>query len=249
MQHEQIQAAAALVRDAQKIVALTGAGISTPSGVPDFRSDVGLWQQHNPFDIAALTAFRRDPQRFYRWFQPLLERLIVAQPNLAHCALAQLERAGRLHALVTQNIDGLHQRAGSREVYELHGNMRSATCLECDQQIPGAPVVAKARHGAALHCSCGGAYKPDIVLFEELLPRGLVWLAQRAFDTADLVIVAGTSLEVAPVCEMPLAALRRGAKLIIINHGETYLDARADVILRADVEQALPAIVEQVIIR
>lgn len=245
MKHKQIEEAAALLRSAQKVVALTGAGISTPSGVPDFRSDTGIWQNHNPFDIAALTAFRRDPQRFYRWFRPLLERMIAAQPNPAHQALARLEQSGRLHALVTQNIDGLHQRAGSREVYELHGNIRGATCLECEQQIPGERVVAKARRGAALHCSCGGAYKPDIVLFEELLPRGLVWLAQRAFDTADLVIIAGTSLEVAPVCDMPLAALRRGAKLIIINQGETYLDEQADVVLRADVVHALPAIVEQ----
>jgi NAD-dependent deacetylase len=246
MQHTQIEAAATLIRNAKHVVALTGAGMSTASGVPDFRSDTGIWQDHNPFDIAALTAFRRDPQRFYRWFQPLLERLIIAQPNLAHRALAHLEQIGRLHALVTQNIDGLHQRAGSREVYELHGNLRSATCQECEQQIPGAPLVAKARQGGILHCSCGGAYKLDIVLFEELLPRGLVWLAQRAFDTADLVIIAGTSLEVAPVCELPLAALRKSAKLIIINQGETYLDERADVRVQADVVQALPAIVERV---
>ena len=169
----------------------------------------------------------------------------MALPNPAHLALAQLERGGRLKAVITQNIDGLHQRAGSREVYELHGHMRSATCLDCERQVPAAPLIERVRRGKIPRCACGGLFKPDVVLFDELLPRGLFWLAQRAIETCDAVLVAGTALEVAPVCEMPLAALRRGARLIIVNQSETYLDERADVVLHEDVAEALPAIVEQ----
>jgi NAD-dependent deacetylase len=171
---------------------------------------------------------------------------VKAEPNPAHRALAQLEQRGMLQAVITQNIDGLHQQAGSREVYELHGNLRSATCLECGAQAPGERVIASIQKGLVLRCRCGGVYKPDIVLFDELLPRGLFWLAQRAIDHADVVVVAGSSLEVAPVCDLPLAARRRGAKVIIVNLSPTFLDAHADVVLRADVAEALPAIVEEV---
>ncbi len=245
MNLEKIEQAANLLRKAQHAVVLTGAGISTPSGVPDFRSDAGIWQNQNPFEVAALAAFRHDPLRFYRWFQPLLKQLLDAKPNPAHTALAQLEREGYIRAVVTQNIDGLHQSAGSREVYELHGHLRSATCLGCETQIPSDRVFQAAQRGNILRCQCGEAFKPDVVLFDELLPRGLFWLAQRAIDKADVVIVAGTSLEVAPVCEMPLRAWQRGAKLIIINLSETYLDGQADIVLHHDLAIALPAIVER----
>jgi NAD-dependent deacetylase len=238
--------AADILRDARRTVALTGAGISTPSGIPDFRSgSESLWERSDPMEVASLRAFHANPQSFYDWFRPLLERLLVAGPNPAHTALAELERCGTLQAVITQNIDGLHQRAGSREVYELHGHLRSATCVECDRQVPSGPLLERARRGNVPRCDCGAAFKPDVVLFDELLPRGLFWLAQRALDTCDAIIVAGTSLEVYPVSEMPLAGLRRGARLIIVNQGETYLDDRADVVLREDVAVALPAIVER----
>jgi len=237
--------AAGILRDARYVVALTGAGISVPSGIPDFRSDGGLWDHENPMEIASLRAFHTNPHRFYDWFRPLLNRLLAAQPNPAHLALGALERGGMLKAVVTQNIDGLHQRAGSREVYELHGHLRSATCLSCERQVPSAPLMERVRRGAIPRCSCGGLFKPDVVLFDELLPRGLFWLAQQALETCDLLIVAGTALEVAPVSEMPLVAFRRGARLIVVNQSETYLDDRADVVLREDVAVALPAIVDQ----
>jgi NAD-dependent deacetylase len=237
-----IARAADILSVARRIVALTGAGISRPSGIPDFRSADGLWAHADPMAVASLAGFRADPRRFYSWVQPLIDTIEVASPNRAHLALAQLEREGRLAALITQNIDGLHQRAGSREVYELHGHIRSATCLECDHQAPARPLIAQLRRGIIPRCACGGLFKPDVVLFDELLPRGLFWLAQRAIEQCDVVLVAGTALEVAPVCELPLAALRRGARLIIVNQSETYLDARADVVLREDVAEALPAI-------
>jgi NAD-dependent deacetylase len=249
MDLEGIAHAAEILCGARSVVALTGAGISVPSGIPDFRSDGGLWDHDDPLEVASLSAFRANPRRFYDWFRPLLGRLLAAQPNPAHLALAALERAGTLKALITQNIDGLHQRAGSREVYELHGHLRSATCLGCERQAPTAPLLERVRRGEIPRCDCGDLFKPDVVLFDELLPRGLFWLAQRAVETCDALIVAGTSLEVAPVGDIPLAALRRGARLLIVNQGATYLDERAEVVLREDVAEALPAIVERLEIR
>jgi NAD-dependent deacetylase len=246
MDLEEIARAAEIVRGARRVVALTGAGISVPSGIPDFRSDGGLWDHDDPMEVASLHAFQANPQRFYDWFRPLLERLLAAQPNPAHLALAALERASALTALITQNIDGLHQRAGSRGVYELHGHLRSATCLGCERQVPTAPLLERVRRGEIPRCDCGSLFKPDVVLFDELLPRGLFRLAQHAVETCDALIVAGTSLEVAPVGDMPLAALRHGARLVIVNQGATYLDERADVVLHEDVAEALPAIVDNV---
>ena len=243
MDCQAITRAAEIVRGARRVVALTGAGISRPSGIPDFRSQGGLWTRDDPNEVASLAGFRADPRRFYSWVRPLLDTITAALPNPAHLELARLERAGRLVAVVTQNIDGLHQQAGSREVYELHGHIRSLTCLDCDHQAPAGPLLERVRRGEIPRCACGGLFKPDVVLFDELLPRGLFWLAQRAIETCDLVLVAGTALEVAPVCELPLAALRRGARMIIVNQSPTYLDERADVVLREDVAEVLPAIV------
>jgi NAD-dependent deacetylase len=233
-----------LVARARRVVALTGAGFSTPSGIPDFRSAAGLWARINPAEVASLAAFRRDPERFYSWFRGLLDPMLAARPNPAHLALAALEAAGRLGGVVTQNIDGLHQRAGSRRVFELHGNLRGATCLECGRQVPGEPLLPVVRRGQTPRCSsCGGLLKPDVVLFDELLPQGIFWLARKALDECDLLIVAGTSLEVAPVCELPLSVATRGARIVIVNREPTYLDARADVVIYDDVATVIPAIV------
>jgi NAD-dependent deacetylase len=237
-----IARAAEILQEARRVVALTGAGISRPSGIPDFRGEDGLWTRDDPMVVASLAGFRADPRRFYSWVRPLIDVIDVALPNPAHLALVQLEREGRLRALITQNIDGLHQRAGSRQVYELHGHIRSATCLDCGHQAPGRSLLDQVRHGAIPRCVCGGLFKPDVVLFDELLPRGLLWLAQRALAQCDVVLVAGTALEVSPVCELPLAGLQSGARLIIVNQSATYLDDRADVVLREDVAEALPAI-------
>lgn len=240
-----IERAAQIVRRARRIVALTGAGISRPSGIPDFRGDAGLWQRDDPMLIASLRGFQASPERFYAWFRPLLKLISAAKPNPAHLALAELERRGQLTAVITQNIDGLHQRAGSREVYELHGHMRSATCTGCERQAPSAPLLERVRRGDLPRCGCGGVYKPDVVLFDEMLPRGLYWLAHRAIERCDTLIVSGTALEVAPVCDLPLLARKHGARLIIVNQSETYLDSQADVVLHEDVAEALPAIVHR----
>jgi NAD-dependent deacetylase len=240
----ELERAKELVAQARRVVALTGAGFSTPSGVPDFRSAAGIWSRFNPAEIASLGAFRRDPEGFYRWFRGLLDPIVAARPNPAHLALAALEAAGRLGGVITQNIDGLHQRAGSRRVFELHGNLRGLTCLECGRQVPGEPLLPTVRRGQAPRCSCGGLLKPDVVLFDELLPQGMFWLARKAIDECDLLIVAGTSLEVAPVCDLPMSAAARGARLIIVNREPTYLDPKADVVIHGDVAIVIPALVE-----
>lgn len=240
---EAIERAAELVAAAGRVTVLTGAGVSRPSGIPDFRSRDGVWAHTDPLEVASLRAFRRDPDAFYRWLNRLSGPMLAARPNPAHRALAELETAGRVRGVITQNIDGLHQQAGSRRVFELHGNLRGATCIECGRQVPTAPLLPMMRQGRAPRCECGGAFKPDVVLFDEPLPQGLFWLAQKAVEECDLLLVAGTSLEVAPVCDMPLVALRRGARLVVINLEPTYIDAEADVAIHADVALALPAIV------
>lgn len=240
-----IQQAADLLREAHYAVALTGAGISTASGIPDFRGPAGVWQHADAATIASLAGFHANPRQFYAWLRPLLETVLKAAPNPAHYALAALERRNILKAIITQNFDGLHQRAGSREVYELHGHLRSATCPECDRQLPLRALLPAVRRGNPPRCSCGHLIKPDVVLFDEMLPRGLYWLARHAIEQADLMIVAGTSLAVFPVNDLPAHGLRRQAKLVIINATETHLDEYAAVVIREDVARALPEIVNQ----
>ncbi len=238
-----LERAIQLAAEAQRVVVLTGAGFSRPSGIPDFRSPDGLWARSDPSEVASLQAFRRDPDGFYRWLNDLIDPIMTARPNAAHVAIAEFEAAGRVTGVITQNIDGLHQRAGSRRVYELHGHLRSATCFACERQAPGENLLPVIRQGRAPRCSCGGVFKPDVVLFDEGLPRGLLWLAHALLEQCDLLLVAGTSLEVAPVCDLPLIAARRGARLIIVNLEETYLDPQADVVIREDVATAIPALV------
>lgn len=238
-----LERAAGLVAEARRIVILTGAGYSRPSGIPDFRSPDGIWAQQDPSEVASLRAFRRDPDGFYAWLKDLITPILAARPNPAHLALAELEAAGRVSAVITQNIDGLHQLAGSRRVYELHGHLRGATCQGCGRQVPAEPLLPAIGRGRAPRCSCGDVFKPDVVLFDELLPQGLLWLAHEAVMKCDLLLVAGTSLEVAPVCDLPLLAVRRGARVVVVNLEATYLDAQADVVIRDDVATAVPAIV------
>lgn len=242
--------AASLFETARHAVALTGAGFSTASGIPDFRSGgSGLWTRVDPMEVASLLAFQRRPQRFYEWFHPLAGTLLAARPNAAHRALAELEAAGRLAGVVTQNIDGLHQQAGSIRVYEVHGHLRRATCIACFASEPTVGhLQAFVETGAPPVCAkCGGFLKPDVVLFGEELPYDQVAAARELFDSADLVVVGGSSLEVAPVAEFPYYAVESGARLVIINHGPTYLDPRAEVVIHADVAEVLPVLAREVL--
>lgn len=238
-----VNKAIALVQQARSIVALTGAGISTPSGIPDFRSPrSGLWENVDPMEVGSITSFRRDARPFYQWIHPLAQTIYNAQPNAAHLALAQMEQNGRLSSIVTQNIDLLHHKAGSKTVYEVHGHLREVTCLACHQVINGELVMPQfLETGDVPLCpDCGGVLKPNVILFGELLPLEVLRGAQRAAETCDLLIVAGSSLEVSPVNELPWLAKRQGAAVIIVNLSETQLDYLADVIIQADVVEILP---------
>ncbi len=245
-----IEFAAELFRQARRAVVLTGAGISTPSGIPDFRSEgTGLWSRDEPMEVASLNTFRVAPERFYRWFRPLARQIFNAQPNPAHFSLAELERAGRVRVIVTQNIDLLHQKAGAQNVVEMHGTLATLSCAQCFHRAASEDYLeAFIEEGTVPLCpKCNGVMKPDVILFGEQLPQK-AWLeAQSEARQCDLMLVAGSSLEVLPVAGLPMQALDRGAHLIIVNNSPTYLNVRADVVLLEDAAQALPAIAERVI--
>ncbi len=240
----QIHTAAALIGQARHTVALTGAGISTPSGIPDFRNtDSGLWGSADPLEVASIFAFRRNPEPFYHWVRPLSELLLNAQPNPAHLALAELEQLGHLKAIITQNIDSLHQRAGAKQVYELHGHLRAVTCGRCYEAQDSAQVITQfIADGQVPRHHCGGVLKPNVILFGEQLPVSEYIPAQQTIKRADLMLVIGSSLEVAPAADLPDLALRHGARLIINLH-PTHLDRQADLVIRADVAEVLPQVV------
>jgi NAD-dependent deacetylase len=242
---ERIALAARLLREARYAVALTGAGISTPSGIPDFRSPGGgLWERVNPMIVASSYSFRLRPRAFYDWVRPLAEKIMRAEPNPAHVALADLEAAGRLQAVITQNIDGLHQKAGSREVLELHGHVREATCTRCYRVVPTGDFLADFLASSHVpRCTeCGGVMKPNVVLFGEQLPAGSFDAARAHVRRADLLLVAGSYLEVMPASQLPLLVHESGGRVIVVNLMPTYIDEVAEVVIRADVAEVLPRI-------
>jgi NAD-dependent deacetylase len=245
----ELERAAELLVNARFCTALTGAGISTPSGIPDFRSlGSGLWEFANPFEVASIYAFRQHPQAFYDWVRPLVKLVVNAEPNPAHQALSELGKMGIVEAVITQNIDGLHQRAQSDHVYEIHGHFRRATCIRCYTSVPSGKLVqAFIEDGEIPRCEvCGGVMKPDIILMGEQLPARVVAAARQASRNSDVMIIAGTSLEVAPASDIPLFPKEHGGKLVFVNLGRTHLDHLADVMIRADVAKALPKLVEAV---
>lgn len=245
-----LEKAAAMIRDAKNAVALTGAGSSTPSGIPDFRSSgSGLWTRSSPMEVASLTAFRKQPERFFEWLRPLASHLLSAEPNPAHHALARLEKHKHLETVITQNIDGLHQRAGSANVLQVHGTLSTLTCIECYQQVnSNAYVKPYVEDGMIPRCdACGNYLKPDVVLFEEQLPAQIWLKARRAAESCDLILVAGTSLVVSPVAQLPERAKNNGASLIIVNKSSTYMDEQADIVITGDVSEILPEITAQVL--
>ncbi|MCZ2127708.1 MAG: NAD-dependent deacylase [Anaerolineales bacterium] len=245
-----IEFAADLIRQAKYAVALTGAGISTPSGIPDFRSaGSGLWSKDEPLETASLHTFRVKPEAFFHWLRPLAGQMAAAQPNAAHLALAQLEQRGFIKAVITQNIDVLHQKAGSQNVVETHGSMKTLTCTQCYYKTDAAPYIeALVEKGDMPRCpKCGSVLKPDVILFGEQLPQKAWSAAQKEARQCDLMIVAGSSLEVLPVAGLPMQTLDRGGHLIIVNNDPTYINVRADAAILDDVAEVLPAIAEKVL--
>jgi len=245
-----LEDAAELFRRAKRVVVLTGAGISTPSGIPDFRSEgTGLWSRDEPLEVASLSTFRTHPESFFKWFRPLAGQIFNAQPNPAHTALMELEKMGILQTIVTQNIDMLHQKAGSKHVIELHGTLKTLSCTRCYTKYDSEDFIKRfIDDGTIPVClNCNGILKPDVILFGEQLPQSAVFEAQNAVRACDLMVVAGSSLEVLPVAGLPMQAVDRGAHLVVINHSPTYINVRADVVIMDDVAVILPEIAKRVL--
>jgi NAD-dependent deacetylase len=246
-QTEQTELLASLVREAGSTVALTGAGISVPSGVPDFRSPgTGLWERVNPMEVAHIDAYRRDPVLFWRFYGERFATLGSKQPNDAHRALVELERRGSLDAVITQNVDMLHRRAGSERLLEVHGSIATCSCPGCSEEIVEIEE-ARARlagdpEGVPRCADCGGALKPDVVLFGEFLHEPTLSAARELCERADLLLCIGSSLEVHPVAGLPRLTLDCGGKVAILTQGPTPLDELATVRLDGDVVAELNAL-------
>ena len=247
---ERLDQASGLLAQSKRSAALTGAGISTPSGIPDFRSaNSGMWQDVDPYEVASLHGFRHQPQAFFDWIRPVAQIAFNAEPNPAHKALAKMEKEGPLEGIITQNIDMLHSKAGSKKIFELHGHWREATCIRCYKVYPSDSHLSEfLENGQIPRCdSCDGVLKPNVILYGEQLPIDVFNEAQLMARTCDLMVIAGSSLEVTPACEIPMLALENGARLIIINFDPTYIDEYADVVFREDVVDVLSILADNVI--
>jgi NAD-dependent deacetylase len=214
--------------------------MSTESGIPDFRSPTGIWAKVDPFQVASIEAFRRDPERVWGFYRARIHSLLEAEPNAGHRAIAELERRGLVEAVVTQNIDTLHSRAGSREVVEVHGSIRTAQCLRCHWTLDTAGVLSQLdEHPAPLCAHCGEILKPGVTLFGELLPPGAMERATELARRAGLMLVVGSALEVWPVAGLPLES----RALAIVNRGPTALDDHAVVRIDGGAGETLAALV------
>ena len=234
-----------LIREADSVVALTGAGISVPSGIPDFRTPgKGLWEKVDPMEVAHIDAFHRDTKRFWSFYRPRFSELDRKLPNPAHRALAELEARGHLEAVVTQNIDRLHAKAGSDRVIEVHGSIATSSCTTCAARYPVEQVGGLFDDDGIATCTCCmGKVKPDVVLFGELLPEAALAEAQELCAGADLLLCVGSSLEVYPVAALPELTLAAGGRLAIVTEGPTPYDGEAVVKLDGDVVEELRAVV------
>lgn len=229
-------------------MALTGAGVSVPSGIPDFRSPgTGLWENVNPMEVAHIDAWREDPERFWRFYGERFNALQSREPNGAHAALAELEARGILDAVITQNIDTLHRRAGSREVIEVHGTIEHSSCLACGERQPLAEVRGRieAAPDGVPRCEQGDPLKPDVVLFGEMLPAAELERARELAAGADLLLCVGSSLEVQPVASLPAVTLASGGAVAIVTQGPTPFDDAAAVRLDGDVVDELEALLAE----
>jgi NAD-dependent deacetylase len=229
----------------RRAVALTGAGVSVPSGIPDFRTpETGMWAKVDPMEVAHISVFERDPQRFWSYYRPRFQALGDKEPNRAHEALAELERRGLIEGVITQNIDRLHRAAGSDNVIEVHGSIETSSCLECGASF-GLEEVEEIfdERGVAICTSCGGAVKPDVVLFGEMLPAEAIERATALAEGADLMLCVGSSLAVYPVAGLPQLTLGHGGSVVIVTKGETPYDGEAELKLGGEVDEELAALV------
>jgi NAD-dependent deacetylase len=239
--HAAVERLAELIGESRRTVALTGAGVSVPSGIPDFRTpETGLWANVDPMEVAHIDVFHRDPARFWSYYRPRFHSLADKRPNAAHEALAELERRGLLSGVITQNIDRLHRAAGSENVVEVHGSIASSSCLGCGSRYPLAEVESLFDGDGVARCrDCDAAVKPDVVLFGELLPPAAMAAAQELAEGADLMLCVGSSLIVHPVASLPALTLERGGRLAIVTKGPTPYDDDAAVRLEGEVDEEL----------
>lgn len=237
----------AMLDSASHVVAFTGAGISAESGIPTYRGANGLWKTYDPDKVADADNFSRNPAYYWEFLREVrYPALSKARPNEGHRALAELERRGRLRALITQNVDGLHQDAGSRNVLELHGNTRRILCLGCDRRFALEGLERLLEGEMPPSCpDCGGLLRPDVVLFGEALPEEILQEAVQQSRTCDFFIALGSSLVVQPAASLPALAKQSGARLVIVNKEDTPLDTMADLVVRDSASLALAGVLHQ----
>ncbi|KKM24056.1 hypothetical protein LCGC14_1608930 [marine sediment metagenome] len=241
--------AAELLFNSKHAITLTGAGISTESGIPDFRGDNGIWKKYPIETFGAMESFLKDPSKFWKMAEEIAPTLFSAEPNQGHYALAALEKMRIIKAIITQNVDGLHQKAGAVIVYEIHGNINRFTCLGCRASYKKQQVLDKLKSEKKNPPSCdycGAPLKPSVVLFGENLPNFEKYMSIDLAKKSDVMLIAGSSLTVSPVCDLPLYTLNENGKLIIVNDEPTYLDERAEVVINNKTGIILPLIVEEI---
>jgi NAD-dependent deacetylase len=240
----ELERLAELIRESSCTVALTGAGVSVPSGIPDFRTpESGLWENVDPMEVAHIEVFERDPARFWSYYRPRFQSLGDKRPNGAHEALAELERRGLLEGVITQNIDRLHRAAGSKNVVEVHGSIATSSCRGCEKSYGIERVEALFNEEGIAKCpACGGAVKPDVVLFGELLPEEAMRRAQVLAAEAELMLCVGSSLVVHPVAGLPAVTLAAGGRLAIVTKSATPYDDDAELKLDGEVDAELGAV-------
>ena len=249
IEKKKIYHAANLLINAKHAIVLTGAGISTESGIPDFRSDSGIWKKYKPEIYGDIKSFLKDPSKFWKMAEEIAPKLFNAKPNPGHYAIAELEKMDIVKAIITQNIDELHQKAGAVLVYEVHGNINRFTCLGCRASYTKEQILNKLKKDKKSFpiCDvCASPLKPSAILFGESLPKFEIYYSQDIAKKSDLMLIAGSSLEVAPVCDLPIYTLREGGKLIIVNDEPTHLDSKAEVVIHHKTGTILPLIVEEI---
>ncbi|MCK4848575.1 MAG: Sir2 family NAD-dependent protein deacetylase [Candidatus Heimdallarchaeota archaeon] len=240
-----VQIAINLMKKASYIVAFTGAGVSVESGIPDFRSPGGLWERFDPMEYANYSSFLTHPEKFWTMHSELSATVSSAKPNPAHLALAKLEKLGKLKAIITQNVDFLHQRAGNTRVLELHGSGEISQCIMCKKEFDHTIVDELITKGdiPPLCDICNGLIKPNVILFGEPLPWGVLEEARRELKSADLLIIIGSSLSVYPAASLPHMAIEQGIDILIINEEPTNLDNSATVVFHSKAGLTLPPLV------
>ena len=249
LEKKKIQQAANLLFNSKEAIALTGAGISTESGIPDFRSEGGLWEKYKPEIYGNIQSFLKNPTKFWEMAKNIAPNIFRAKPNLGHYALAELEDLGILKAVITQNIDELHQQSGSVIVYEVHGSVNRFTCFGCRASYTKEQIYRKLKKEKKTGPTCdfcASPLKPSVVLFGEAPPRFEMYQSQALAQKADVMLIAGSSLSVAPVCDLPLYTLREMGKLIIVNDEPTDLDEKAEVVINHKIGRVLPLIVREI---